>query len=229
MQWATTAGYGIIDVNVPSHITDPTSNDSFTAPLPQSSLTDPESIENQTKDLLCHLWDHFIAGYACDTIVVMGVGNAYIGAKQLLISRGTSLSSLLCLSAQSTTQETKHTPLDARSRIACILSFVTGTLRPVKSETDSQLSPWYKAHSRIYVSPDHSCWTDPDSVKKVRKNRFGGVRQSEVAGLSSMLAYYERQACVWVDEMVRQRWVEMGLGENGEGMGDDETESEGRE
>ncbi|KIM99022.1 hypothetical protein OIDMADRAFT_43096 [Oidiodendron maius Zn] len=203
IKWAVSSGYAVMDVNIPIYITDPQSKNSYISPLPQSSAADTPSIENQTKDLLCYLWDNYITGYACNSLVVMGVGDAYLGAKQLLISR------------------------DSRPLIPCILSFVTGTLRPVKSETDPHLSPWYKSHSRIYVSPEHSCWTDPESAKKVRKNRFGGVRASEVAGLNAMMATYLNEGTEWVDEMVRMRYAELGMGEAGEGG--DETESEGRE
>jgi hypothetical protein len=131
-----------------------------------------------------------------------------------------------------TPQQPKLTPLptpptDSRPLIPCILSFVTGTLRPVKSETDPQLSPWYKSHSRIYVSPEHSCWTDPESAKKVRKSRFGGVRASDFTGLNSMLTKHLTEGTQWVEEMVRMRYQELGMGETGEGG--DETESEGRE
>jgi hypothetical protein len=49
------------------------------------------SIESQTKELLCYLWDNYLEGYASNSIVVMGVGDAYIGAKQLLLNRGKSL------------------------------------------------------------------------------------------------------------------------------------------
>ena len=137
--------------------------------------------------------------------------------------------SLLLFLRSSSVQSTNliGTKTDSRPLIPCILSFVTGTLRPVKSETDPHLSPWYKSHSRIYVSPEHSCWTDPESAKKVRKNRFGGVRASEVAGLNAMMATYLNEGTEWVDEMVRMRYAELGMGEAGKGG--DETESEGRE
>jgi histone deacetylase 6 len=161
----------------------------------------------------------------------MGVGDAYLGTKQLLISRGSSFPapSSLPIPRSPTTQTntTSNTPTDSRPLIPCILSFVTGTLRPVKSETDPQLSPWYKSHSRIYVSPEHSCWTDPESAKKVRKSRFGGVRASDFTGLNSMLTKHLTEGTQWVEEMVRMRYQELGMGETGEGG--DETESEGRE
>lgn len=78
------------------------------------------------------------------------------------------------------------------------------------------------------MAPDHSCWTDTESAKKVRKNRFGGVRQSEVAGLNHMLTRYREESCEWVESQVRERWKEMGLSGDGE-RDADETESEGKE
>jgi histone deacetylase 6 len=86
----------------------------------------------------------------------MGVGDAYLGIKQLLTSR------------------------DAKSKIPSILSFVAGSLRPIKSDIDPFLSNWYKAHSRIYVSPDHACWSDDESKKKVQRSRFGGVVRADI-------------------------------------------------
>ena len=90
IKWAVSSGYAVMDVNIPIYITDPQSKNSYISPLPQSSAADAPSIENQTKDLLCYLWDNYITGYACNSLVVMGVGDAYLGAKQLLISRGLS-------------------------------------------------------------------------------------------------------------------------------------------
>jgi histone deacetylase 6 len=91
---------------------------------------------------------------------------------------------------------------DCRAKIPCILSFVSGSLRPVKSETDPQLSSWYKAHSLIYVSPDHACWNDEDSSRKVKKQRFGGVKMSDVVGLNAMMRTYLREAGAWVTKKV---------------------------
>lgn len=125
----------------------------------------------------------------------MGVGDAYLGVKQLLTSRGTFPSPPSPL-----TKPIINTPSspDCRHRIPCILSFVSGSLRPVKSETDPQLSAWYKSNSLIYVSPDHACWNDEAAARKVKKQRFGGVRMSEVKGLSAMLRRYAGDAMAFV-------------------------------
>jgi histone deacetylase 6 len=94
----------------------------------------------------------------------------------------------------------------------------------VKSETDPNLSSWYRSNSLIYVSPDHSCWNDEEAARKVKKHRFGGVKMSEVAGLAKMMNRYLREAGEWIEEKVREREAarraEMGGGDS------DETEDE---
>jgi histone deacetylase 6 len=45
---------------------------------------------------------------------------------------------------------------------------------------DPYLSTWYKSNSLIYVSPDHACWSDDDSARKVKKQRFGNVLMADI-------------------------------------------------
>ncbi len=147
----------------------------------------------------------------------MGVGDAYLGIKQLLTSR------------------------DSREKIAATVSFVNGNLRPVKSETDTGLSAWYKHNSLIYVSPSHACWSDEESARKVTKNRFGRVVKAdirngfegvhgagdgdgdgEMAGdVAKMLKRYEREAGDYIKAKVSQ-WESFHAGERDP----DETEDE---
>jgi histone deacetylase 6 len=193
----------------------PNDRDAYIPTYLQAANNDPERatklIESQTKDLMCYLWDNYLDGYASNSIVLMGVGDAYLGVKQLLINRGIShLTRPL--------PYTILTKIDCRHKIGCIVSFVSGTLRPVKSETDPQLSNWYKTNSLIYVSPDHSCWSDPEAAKKVRKSRFGGVIKSEVPGLEAMMNRYKSEAGKWIEQKLKDRWLALGLGENGEGV-----------
>ncbi len=47
-------------------------------------------MQEQTKELLCYLWDNYLEIHSNSSITLMGVGDAYHGVKQLLISRGTS-------------------------------------------------------------------------------------------------------------------------------------------
>lgn len=68
-----------------------------------------------------------------------------------------------------------------------------------------------------------------DAVKKVKKNRFGGVVRSEVEGTRAMLDRYREEALMWVEGMVRERWREMGRGEDGEELGEGDGDGDGDE
>jgi histone deacetylase 6 len=59
--------------------------DSFT-PRPEDG-----SQQQQIHDLMCYLWDNYLQLYeAAEEIFLMGVGNANLGIKLLLINRGRS-------------------------------------------------------------------------------------------------------------------------------------------
>ncbi len=113
---------------------------------------------------MCYIWDNYLQLWdGADDIFLMGVGSAYLGIKVLLMGR------------------------DVKSRISGVINFVDGSLRPVKSETDPDLSHWYKEHSRVFVAADHACWADPELTKRVHRRRFGTVVHSPVSGLASMM------------------------------------------
>ncbi|TAQ86404.1 hypothetical protein B7494_g5271 [Chlorociboria aeruginascens] len=172
IEWASENYYQIFDINIPKHISSSTETTPF-----KPSMTEMEQ-QTQMKELLCYLWDNYLELAPCNNIAFMGVGDAYLGIKQLLLSR------------------------NCRSRISCILSFVTGALRPVRSETDHGLSSWYKERTKIYVPPTHSCWNDEESARKVRKNRFGTVVESRVKGLGDMLSVYMEEGVTWIEQRV---------------------------
>jgi histone deacetylase 6 len=79
-----------------------------------------------------------------------------------------------------------------------VLNFVSGSLFPVRSETDPSLAHWYKEHSRVYVAADHLCWEDELMQKKVRKSRFGAVVRSQERGLNRMMRAHFGDATEWV-------------------------------
>jgi histone deacetylase 6 len=89
-------------------------------------------------------------------------------------------------------------PSECKMRISGVVNFVTGTLRPVKSDVDDNLSTWYKANSRVYVASDHACWADPDLARKVLKKRFGTVVRSPMIGLNRMMSEHAREAQQWI-------------------------------
>ncbi|KAL2204457.1 histone deacetylase [Sarocladium strictum] len=175
IDWAVGQNFGVMDVNIPGYVTRDEDMDAYTPALQEHELQD------QVRTLMCYLWDNFLQLYAADEIFLMGVGNAYVGVKLLLINRA-----------------------DSRSRISGIVSFVDGSLRPVKSETDPELSSWYKDNSQIYVSGEHACWSNPDLLRKINKRRFGTVVRSDKAGLSQMMKRHAKEAQEWMAERMEE-------------------------
>lgn len=52
---------------------------------------DERALQAQLQELMCYLWDNYLQLYdSADEIFLMGVGNAYLGIKVLLINRGMS-------------------------------------------------------------------------------------------------------------------------------------------
>ena len=50
------------------------------------------------------------------------------------------------------------------------------------------------------MAADHACWQDEEYAQRVRKNRFGKVKKSDVVGLNRMLAHHGREAREWILE-----------------------------
>ncbi|KAL3421272.1 Histone deacetylase clr3 [Phlyctema vagabunda] len=163
IEWAISQGFAVVDVNVPMY------RETINPATGVKDKLSEQALEIQLKELLLYLWDNYLSIPPDDTpVILMGVGNSYLGIKQLLISR----------------------PAATNKRVQGILAFVKGSLKSVKSETDPTLSKWYKDHSLIYVSPNHSVFSDYDSAKKVGKKKFGNVVKADVSGLREMLKRY---------------------------------------
>ncbi len=101
-------GFGVIDVNVPHYITNPeVCPASCTCKARAITLStrshllkdqqdteafipraDERAIQAQVQELMCYIWDNYLQLYDnVDDIFLMGVGNAYLGIKVLLINR----------------------------------------------------------------------------------------------------------------------------------------------
>ncbi|KAI1095150.1 putative histone deacetylase A [Rostrohypoxylon terebratum] len=175
IEWAHKNDFGILDVNVPQYITHTEDLDAYTP------RADEKTLQRQIQELICYIWDNYLQLYDADDLFLVGVGNAYLGVKVLLTNR------------------------DCKDRIAGVVNFVTGNLRPVKSETDTDLSSWYKQNSLVFVTNDHACWGDPDLAKKVLKKRFGGVQKSPEVGLNRMMETHAKEVYKFINERVEQR------------------------
>ncbi|KAH9898632.1 putative histone deacetylase A [Xylariomycetidae sp. FL2044] len=168
IDWAVKNDFGVLDANIPQYVTRPEDMESF---IPRPS---ERTLAQQIQELVCYVWDNYLSLYDADEIFLIGVGNAYMGVKILLTTR------------------------DCKDRIQGVVNFVTGNLRPVKSETDPGLSAWYKQNSLVYVAGNHACWTDEDLHKKVSKRRFGTVKRSDQTGLNRMMEAHAEDVQMWI-------------------------------
>jgi len=167
--------------------------DAFTA------RPDERALQAQVQDLVCYVWDNYLQMYRdVEDIFLMGVGNAYLGIKVLLINRG-MFARVACWTTGLLTLDA-----DIKSHVSGVVNFVDGNLRPVKSDVDQELSPWYKENSRVYVANDHACWADADLTRKVMKRRFGTVIRSEVNGLARMMTRYSGDVQRWMLDRVSE-------------------------
>ncbi|CAK7203248.1 Histone deacetylase hda1 [Sporothrix eucalyptigena] len=173
IDWAVEQGFGVIDINVPHYNSQPEDNESFNPRISE------EIMQSQIQELICYIWDNYLQiSESAQQIFLLGVGNAYLGVKVLLVNR------------------------DCKSRIDGVINFVNGSLRAVKSDADPDLTQWYKTHSRVYVGSDHACWQTNEFIRKINKRRFGDVVRSPFLGLNRMLKEHADDAQEWILERV---------------------------
>lgn len=82
IDWATRNDFGVMDINVPAYITQDVDLETYIPGFKEKEL------QNQMQSLVCYLWDNYIQLCDAENIFLMGVGNAYLGVKVLLINRG---------------------------------------------------------------------------------------------------------------------------------------------
>ncbi|KAI0914628.1 histone deacetylase [Ustulina deusta] len=168
IDWGLKNGFGVVDANIPHYITHPEDLDAFMPRTPEKIL------QKQIEELVCYIWDNYLQLYDAEELFLLGIGDAYLGVKVLLTNR------------------------ECKDRISGVVNFVTGNLRPVKSETDPDLSTWYKHNSLVFVAGDHACWSDEDLQKKVLKRRFGGVKKSTKTGINCMMEAHGPEVQEWI-------------------------------
>ncbi|KAI0485394.1 histone deacetylase [Xylaria cf. heliscus] len=173
VDWGNKNDFGVVDANIPHYITQPEDLDAFMPRFTERSL------QQQIQELVCYIWDNYLQLYDVEELFLLGIGDAYLGVKVLLTNR------------------------ECKDRISGVVNFVTGNLRPVKSETDPDLSTWYKHNSLVFVAADHACWSDEDLAKKVHKRRFGGVKKSTETGLNRMMDAHAAEVQKWIKDRLR--------------------------
>lgn len=95
IEWAHSKNIGIMDINVPRYTSvrfpfvqwsskaDGVAQES----LPFLGIGDEKRQEAEIRELVCYLWDNYLQLYNSENVFIMGVGQAYIGVKMLLLSR----------------------------------------------------------------------------------------------------------------------------------------------
>ncbi|OJD28706.1 histone deacetylase [Diplodia corticola] len=157
VEWAVKNGFGVIDVNIPEHITDPNG-------LPEYADADPDEARGLlTRELATYLWENYISLGENTHKFFMGVGAAYGGILDLLGEN------------DDCSKETDHT-----------FAFIAeNSLQSIKKLTDDYIGDWYYNNSHIYVANNHAAW-DPTRQRKLRK-KYGYVIRSPHSDLSNML------------------------------------------
>ncbi|KAK2789579.1 Histone deacetylase hda1 [Emmonsiellopsis sp. PD_33] len=139
VEWAVRNNWGVIDVNIPKHIT--TADDSAT-------YQEEDRARTQMSDQLAtYLWENYIEPNEATDIFFLGVGDAFSGLANLLV-----------------TTERVHKEVSG-----VISFVAENRVRAVSSNTTTWLSKWYKDNSLVFVSKNHSVWAGPENSRKLSK------------------------------------------------------------
>ncbi|EOD53108.1 putative histone deacetylase protein [Neofusicoccum parvum UCRNP2] len=157
VEWAVKNGFGVIDVNIPEHITDPNG-------LPEYADADSDDARALlTRELATYLWENYISLGENTHKFFIGVGAAYSGILDLMGEN------------DDCTKETDH-----------IFAFIAeNSLQSIKKMTDDYIGAWYYDYSHIFVADHHAAW-DPSRQRKLRK-KYGNVLRSPHNDIPNML------------------------------------------
>ncbi|KAG8526199.1 uncharacterized protein KY384_000192 [Bacidia gigantensis] len=147
--WSADQGYGVIDVNIPSFLTDL-----------EAEGSDDEVYKRvgATQELATYIWDNYIEPNDHPQVFFIGIGAAYQGIMYLL-----------------NTRENFHTLVTGMinfipSAPAGSEPSTNGTqnaIIPASDQSVFHLSKWYRANSLNFVGNTHLVWS-PDRIRKPR-------------------------------------------------------------
>ncbi|EZF22576.1 hypothetical protein H112_04632 [Trichophyton rubrum D6] len=173
ISWAVEHNVGVIDVNIPKHISEADQNSrSYERESPNRALYSEQLAE--------YLWENYIETNDTSRIFFMGVGDAFLGLANLLINK-----------------ERVHTMV---SGVICFVA--ENPVRAVASTTITWLSKWYKENSLVFVSHRHMVWEGQENKQKQYK-RYGRLVKSTAAHtLNEMLVNHRADVFKWIEERV---------------------------
>ncbi|KKY28398.1 putative histone deacetylase [Phaeomoniella chlamydospora] len=139
IKWAVDHGFGVIDVNIPPHISASSSSRTVEEP-------DVDKRKAMTEKLAFYLWENYIEVNDHDHVFLMGIGNAFYGIARLLAQKDT-----------------------VYQNTSGVISFVADNpLLPIKNSDNPWLQKWYYDNSLVFIAPAHQAWIT-HSEKKVSK------------------------------------------------------------
>ncbi|TKX27565.1 histone deacetylase domain-containing protein 1 [Elsinoe australis] len=199
IDWAVNAGFAVIDVNVPKHLTN--IDDEAT----HSPNSDPEERSKDALTLATYLWENYIELSDAPHIFILGVGAAYNAIIELL-------------------KYNDRVP----PRISKLFFFVSDqSLHSCRSATDENLSFWYYDSSLVFVAQNHHIWdytnggVNGGGMMRKPKKRFGTLVRSESDALEDMLVEHLERVTGVMGE-ISEGWEEdVKAEENGNGQVED--------
>ncbi|KAK2735021.1 Histone deacetylase hda1 [Myotisia sp. PD_48] len=139
ISWAVEKDMGVIDVNIPKHISNKQKTDGFETEGPDRGIL--------SEQLALYLWENYIEPNDATNIFFMGIGDAFLGLANLLVNK-----------------ERVHTKV---SGVVCFVA--ENPVRAVTSNTTTWLSKWYRENSLIIVSERHSIWKNTAGKKPPKR------------------------------------------------------------
>ncbi|KAK2852156.1 hypothetical protein FQN49_005312 [Arthroderma sp. PD_2] len=195
VSWAVEHNMGVIDVNIPKHISESDQKHrGYERESPNRAIFSEQLAE--------YLWENYIETNDATRIFFMGVGDAFLGLANILINK-----------------ERVHTMV---SGVICFVA--ENPVRAVASNTITWLSKWYrdvshppirqpafaisqqrssgnshlKQNSIVFVSHRHMVWDGQESNKKQFKRYGRLVKSLDARTLNEMLVNHKTDVFNWI-------------------------------
>ncbi|KAJ5104326.1 histone deacetylase Hda1 [Penicillium alfredii] len=137
--WIVSKGYGVIDVNIPKHVTK--------EPASGKYEKEDEDRPSATEELASYLWDNYIEPNDTGPVFFVGIGNAFFGVANLLMNR-----------------EGLYKHING-----VISFVAETPVRAIASHTQTWLSKWYRENSLVFVSSTHGLWVNTERKQHLRR------------------------------------------------------------
>ncbi|EER44443.1 histone deacetylase hda1 [Histoplasma capsulatum H143] len=202
VEWAIQNNIGVIDVNIPKHLT----------PSEKSvNYQDEDRMRMQMSDQLAtYLWENYIE--CVSALLCTGIRSLLTSCKLIKIShsplklvynRPNDATSIFFLGVGNAYFGLANL-LRVHQRVSGVISFVAESpVRAVSSNTTTWLSKWYKENSLVFVSHLHGVWAGPENSRKLSK-RYGRLIPSMNVGLNEMLNAHKEDVIKFITDRLEE-------------------------